>query len=115
YSTIQEILKNSPLEPVPLHLRNAPTRLMKELGYGSGYRYAHDEETGVAEMSCLPPSLVDTRFFAPGDRGFEKTIKKRLGEIERRDRKSTRLNSSHVKISYAVFCLKKKILNTVKK
>src|SRR5690606_18920998 len=84
YSTIQEILKNSPLEPVPLHLRNAPTRLMKELGYGSGYRYAHDEETGVAEMSCLPPSLVDTRFFAPGDRGFEKTIKKRLGEIERR-------------------------------
>jgi len=50
-------------EPVPLHLRNAPTRLMKELDYAKGYRYAHDEREGVADMSCLPPSLEGRRYY----------------------------------------------------
>jgi putative ATPase len=61
-------------EPVPLHLRNAPTGLMKELGYGRGYRYAHDEAEGVAEMSCLPPHLEGRRYYRPTDRGLESKI-----------------------------------------
>ncbi|MGH9310933.1 MAG: replication-associated recombination protein A [Vicinamibacterales bacterium] len=65
-------------EPVPLHLRNAPTRLMKELDYGKGYRYAHDEAAGVADMECLPPAHQGRRFYEPLERGFEATIRKRL-------------------------------------
>ena len=65
-------------EPVPLHLRNAPTRLMKELEYGTGYRYAHDEAEAVADMSCLPPALQGRRYYEPPERGYEKEIKRRL-------------------------------------
>jgi putative ATPase len=65
-------------EPVSLHLRNAPTSLMRELGYGDGYRYAHDEPEGVAPMDCLPPSLRGRRYYQPTQRGFEETIKRRL-------------------------------------
>ena len=54
---MQEEIEHTRQEPVPLHLRNAPTRLMKELDYGKGYRYAHDEEDKVADMDCLPDSL----------------------------------------------------------
>jgi putative ATPase len=64
--------------PVPLHLRNAPTRLMKDLNYGRGYRYAHDEAEGVAEMSCLPEHLADRRYYSPTERGLEKEIKAAL-------------------------------------
>jgi putative ATPase len=65
-------------EPVPLHLRNAPTRLMKDLEYGRGYEYAHDEPAGVTGMECLPPRLAGRRYYAPSSRGFEKEIKRRL-------------------------------------
>ncbi len=65
-------------EPVPLHLRNAPTRLMRELDYGRGYRYAHDEPGAVAAMECLPESLRGRRYYEPTERGFEKEIKRRL-------------------------------------
>ncbi len=65
-------------EPVPLHLRNAPTALMRELGYGRGYRYAHDEPEGVADMECLPPSLRGRTYYAPSERGFEAEIRRRL-------------------------------------
>ena len=65
-------------EPVPLHLRNAPTKLMKQLDYGRGYRYAHDEEDAVTGMSCLPPALEGKRYYEPTERGFEKEIKRRL-------------------------------------
>ncbi|MBM3770722.1 MAG: replication-associated recombination protein A [Acidimicrobiia bacterium] len=65
-------------EPVPLHLRNAPTRLMKQLDYGAGYRYAHDEPDAVTDMSCLPQSLKGQTFYRPTERGFEKEIKRRL-------------------------------------
>ena len=65
-------------DPVPLHLRNAPTRLMKDLDYGKGYRYAHDEPEAVAAMSCLPPSVAGRRYYAPTTRGFEKEIGRRL-------------------------------------
>jgi putative ATPase len=74
-------------DPVPLHLRNAPTKLMKQLDYGKGYRYAHSETDGVAAMDCLPDSLAGTKYYRPTDRGFEKEIKRRLDgweEIKRR-------------------------------
>jgi putative ATPase len=64
--------------PVPLHIRNAPTRLMKDLGYGKGYRYAHDEPEGVAEMSCLPEHLEGRKYYNPTDRGIEGRIKEAL-------------------------------------
>ena len=64
--------------PVPLHLRNAPTKLMKELDYGKGYQYAHDEADAVTGMSCLPQELADKKYYEPKERGFEKEIKRRL-------------------------------------
>jgi putative ATPase len=67
-------------EPVPLHLRNAPTKLMKELSYGKDYQYAHDEPDAIADMTCLPESLADRRYYEPVDRGFEKEIRRRLDE-----------------------------------
>jgi len=65
-------------EPVPLWIRNAPTGLMKDLGYGRGYRYAHDEQEGVAGMECLPEGLVGRRYYRPTDRGREADIASRL-------------------------------------
>jgi len=70
-------------EPVPLHLRNAPTRLMKDLSYGKDYHYAHDEQDAVADMECLPPSLAGRKYYKPTDRGFEKEIKRRLDGWEK--------------------------------
>ena len=70
-------------EPVPLHLRNAPTRLMKDLGYSEGYRYAHDEEGKVADMECLPPSLAGRRYYHPTQEGLEKRIAERMEEIRK--------------------------------
>jgi putative ATPase len=70
-------------EPVPLHLRNAPTRLMKQLDYGKGYQYAHEEPDAIAAMDCLPPSLAGRKYYRPTDRGFEKEIKRRLEHWEK--------------------------------
>jgi putative ATPase len=79
-------------EPVPLHLRNAPTKLMKQLDYGKGYEYAHDDAEAIAAMECLPPSLAGRKYYRPPDRGFEKEIKRRLDgweEVKRRRRKGS--------------------------
>ena len=65
-------------EPVPLHLRNAPTRLMKDHGYGRGYAYAHDDPDGVTGMDCLPPALAGRRYYRPTARGYEKEVARRL-------------------------------------
>src|SRR5262245_29073111 len=70
-------------EPVPLHLRNAPTKLMKQLDYGKGYQYAHDERDAVTGMDCLPPSLAGKTYYEPTDRGFEKELKRRLEAWEK--------------------------------
>jgi putative ATPase len=70
-------------EPVPLHLRNAPTRLMKSLDYGKGYKYAHDEDGKVADMECLPESLSGRRYYQPTDEGREKLLAQRMEEIRR--------------------------------
>ena len=76
---------NAPLpKPVPLHLRNAPTGLMKGLGYGQGYQYAHDLEDKVADMQCLPDNLTDRVYYRPTGEGVEKRIRERLEEIKRR-------------------------------
>jgi putative ATPase len=70
-------------DPVPLHLRNAPTRLMKQLDYGKGYAYAHDERDAIADMTCLPESLAGRKYYRPTDRGFEKEIARRLDGWEK--------------------------------
>jgi putative ATPase len=68
--------------PVPLHLRNAPTALQRELGHGTGYVYAHDTKEGVARMECMPPELAKRRFYVPGERGFEFKVKERMAANE---------------------------------
>lgn len=87
YARVQEDVEKTRNEPVPLHLRNAPTALMRELGYGRGYRYAHQEEEGVADMDCLPESLARKTYYRPKGEGFEGEVKKRLQEIDRKKRK----------------------------
>ena len=84
YQAAAEDATKDVADPVPLHLRNAPTRLMKELGYGKGYRYAHDEPEGVADMSCLPPRLEGRRYYQPTDRGIEARIKDALERAKKR-------------------------------
>jgi putative ATPase len=69
--------------PVPLHIRNAPTRLMKDLGYGRGYEYAHDFDDQTAAMECLPEALAGRRFYEPKDVGFEKDIRERLERMRK--------------------------------
>ena len=68
---------------VPLHLRNAPTKLMKELDYGKGYIYAHDTEDKIADMECLPENLRGTEYYHPGDQGFEPRFKERYESIKK--------------------------------
>jgi putative ATPase len=75
--------RKTPAEPVPLHIRNAPTALMKDLGYGEGYRYAHDSPTAYLPQEYLSEKLRGTRFYEPGEMGFEKRIKERLEWWER--------------------------------
>ncbi len=83
YGAVQEDVERTVQDPVPLHLRNAPTGLMKALGYGEGYKYAHDLEAKVADMQCLPDNLKDRVYYHPTEQGVEKRIKARLEEIRR--------------------------------
>ena len=83
YGDVQQDVERTAAEPVPLHLRNAPTRLMKGLGYGRGYEYAHDVEGKVADMQCLPDNLRDRVYYQPSDQGVERRIRERLEEIKR--------------------------------
>jgi len=83
YSTVQQDVERTAAEPVPLHLRNAPTPLMKGIGYGRGYQYAHDFESKVANMQCLPDNLRDREYYVPTNEGIEKRIRERMSEIRR--------------------------------
>jgi putative ATPase len=83
YAAVQGEVEHTRQEPVPLHLRNAPTRLMKELEYGKGYKYAHDEEGRVADMDCLPDSLKGRSYYHPTQEGREKLLAQRMEEIRR--------------------------------
>ncbi len=78
---LKQVVEKSVSEPVPMHLRNAPTAAMKQWGYGEGYRHAHQSEGAITEMECLPPSLAGKRFYIPTNRGLEKRIGERMEEI----------------------------------
>ena len=81
---------NEIADPVPLHIRNAPTPLMRDLKYGKGYRYAHNEPEGVAEMDCLPPTLQGKKYYQPTDRGFEREIRTRMEGWQKARQKAPR-------------------------
>jgi putative ATPase len=83
YGEVQQDVEQTSADPVPLHLRNAPTALMKGLGYGRGYEYAHDVEGKVADMQCLPDNLRGRVYYQPTNEGIEKRIRERLDEIKR--------------------------------
>ena len=88
YGEVQQDLKNTIAEPVPLHLRNAVTGLMRNVGYGKGYQYAHDSEEKLTDMTCLPESLIGRTYYTPTDQGFEARIRQRLDEIRKIQKKS---------------------------
>jgi putative ATPase len=83
YGAVLGDIEATRAEPVPLHLRNAPTGLMKSIGYGKGYQYAHDEEGKVADMDCLPESLQGRKYYVPTGEGREKLLSQRMEEIRR--------------------------------
>jgi putative ATPase len=78
FGSAYSLARETPGEPVPLHVRNAPTRLVEELGYGAGYKYDHDEPDALAQQEYLPESLAGRHFYEPSGRGFEAEIAKRL-------------------------------------
>jgi len=80
---IHEDVEKTIAEPVPMNLRNAPTRDMKAWGYGEGYQHAHHFEEALTDMECLPPSLAGRQYYFPTDRGVEKRIAERLEEIRK--------------------------------
>ncbi len=80
---VHEDVEKTIAEPVPMNLRNAPTRHMKEWGYGEGYQHAHKMANAIPDMECLPPSLAGRQYYFPTDRGLEKRIGERLEEIRR--------------------------------
>ncbi len=81
YGEVRRDVEQTRNDPVPIHLRNAPTGLMKELGYGKGYRYAHDYEEGVVAQQNLPENLAGRRYYEPTTRGFERELAERLQRI----------------------------------
>jgi len=83
YGAVLADIEATAAEPVPLHLRNAPTKLMKSLDYGKDYQYAHDVEGRIADMECLPPSLADRRYYHPTGEGRERALAQRMEEIAR--------------------------------
>src|SRR5689334_4432943 len=90
---VHEDVESTIAEPVPMHLRNAPTPSMKQWGYGKGYQHAHKFEDALTGMECLPPSVAGRQYYFPTDRGIEKRIAERLEEIRRRKAASPPENS----------------------
>jgi putative ATPase len=84
YGAVQADVESTAAESVPLHLRNAPTGLMKAFGYGQGYQYAHDLEGKIANMQCLPDNLKDRVYYQPTDEGVEKRIRERMEENKKK-------------------------------
>jgi putative ATPase len=81
YGAVQEDVQQTEADPVPLHLRNAVTGLMKNIGYGQGYQYAHNHEEKITDMQCLPDNLVGRSWYKPSDQGFEARLRQRMAEI----------------------------------
>ena len=90
YGSVIDDVHKTEADPVPLHLRNAVTGLMKHIGYGEGYKYAHNFEEKVTDMSCLPDNLVGRRYYQPTEEGFEQRLRVRLDEIRRLKSKAAR-------------------------
>lgn len=82
-----QMVESTPAAPVPMHLRNAPTRLMKEMGYSQGYKHAHRAENALVNMQCLPDSLADASFYQPTERGFEQKLSERLNWLKNNRKK----------------------------
>jgi putative ATPase len=83
YGKVKREVARRPGLAIPMAIRNAPTALMHEAGYGEGYRYAHDEEGAVADLECLPAELVGVRFYEPTEYGWEARIAERMAEIRK--------------------------------
>ena len=83
YGAVMEDVRKNEADPVPLHLRNAVTGLMKNVGYGEGYKYAHSFEEKVTDMQCLPDNLVGQTYYKPSDQGFEARLRTRMEEIRK--------------------------------
>ena len=83
YGEVLDDIHNTEADPVPLHLRNAPTGLMKHLGYGEGYKHAHNFKDKVADMPCLPDNLASRTYYHPTDQGLEQRLRLRLDEIRK--------------------------------
>lgn len=93
YTAVQVDVERTAAESVPLHLRNAPTGLMKNLGYGQGYQYAHSIKSKVADMQCLPDNLRERVYYQPTNEGAEKEISQRMEEIKRRRSNASKADS----------------------
>ncbi len=78
HKAVKQAVADTGYQPVPLHIRNAPTSLMAKMSYGKGYKYAHDYKDGYVPQSYLPPAMEDQRFYVPTQRGYEKIVKQRL-------------------------------------
>ncbi|MFC1930379.1 replication-associated recombination protein A [Chloroflexota bacterium] len=89
YSRVQEDIKKTRAEPVPLNIRNAPTKLMRDLGYGKGYKYAHNFNGHFTEQQYLPDSLKDRVYYTPSDQGMEKAIGERIKRWRGQNKKGT--------------------------
>src|SRR5437660_1454268 len=94
YGAVLEDVEKTAAEPVPLHIRNAVTNLMKQVGYGKGYQYAHDLETKVADMECLPDNLRGREYYHPTAEGREKMLAQRLEEIRRLKEEASKASSA---------------------
>ena len=94
YDQVRDDIENTAAEPVPLHLRNAPTGLMKAVGYGKGYQYAHDLDSKVADMQCLPDNLRDRVYYRPTAEGAEREFAERLEQVRKRRRQASHENRS---------------------
>jgi len=92
YGEVLDDVHKTEADPVPLHLRNAVTGLMKNVGYGQGYKYAHDHEDKLTDMTCLPDNLTNRTYYKPTDQGFEQRLRARLEEIRKvKSRSATNL------------------------
>jgi putative ATPase len=99
YGSVKADVESTAADAVPLHLRNAPTSLMKGLGYGRGYQYAHDLDSKVADMECLPDNLRGRVYYQPTNEGIEKRIRDRMEEIKRQRAHAAESSSSKKKES----------------
>jgi putative ATPase len=88
FNKVDTVIETTPAPPVPLHLRNAPTGLMKQMGYSKGYQHAHNEPDAITNMTCLPDALAGYHFYEPTNRGFEQKLRERLEWLSERREKT---------------------------